>query len=308
MTQITLRQIRYFAVLAKALQFRRAAEQLGISQPSLSLQIDAFETALGTQLVERRRNGLILTMAGRAAALRADQILGQVDALEQVARPTEGALSGTLRLGTSPTLGPYLLPRALRHLHQLHPELKLVIRDAAPKELTEDLMAGRHDLILTELPVARAETHVVDLFREPLLLAVSHSHPLAQAEMVRHADLVAESMISLSADFLLHRQILDLCETVGATLRDEFEGTSLDALRQMVSLEMGVTLLPALYVDSEVNRTGSDVAALVLRPPLYRQIGLVWRSTSGQPRAFQTLAGIIREVARSEFGALVSLS
>lgn len=132
MPEITLRQLRYFAVLSSVLQYRGAARQLGISQPSLSLQIAALEKALDTRLVERRRSGLILTPAGRDTAAQAKRILQDIERLSQTAGTSGNALEGTLRLGSSPTIGPYLLPRVLRRLHQSFPDLKLVIRDAPP--------------------------------------------------------------------------------------------------------------------------------------------------------------------------------
>ncbi|GAB5438343.1 hydrogen peroxide-inducible genes activator [Falsiruegeria mediterranea] len=308
MSNITLRQIRYFAVLSSTLQYRRAAQQLGISQPSLSLQIAALEEALGARLIERKRSGLILTPTGREAAAQAERVLREVDGLVHVAGPSRSEMSGTLRLGSSPTIGPYLLPRVLRQLHQSYPDLKLVIRDSTPKELVEDLIAGRHDMILTQLPVPGDNLRLRTLFREPLSLAVAREHPLAERKQAVRADLSGESLLSLSPAFALHTQVTGLGVDTGATLRNDFEGTSLDALRQMVSLGMGVTLLPALYVRSEVNLRDPDVSVLDLRPPLYRQIGLAWRAASGEPPAFARFADLIRDVVRTEFAAEVTLT
>lgn len=308
MSEITLRQIRYFAVLGTTLQYRRAAQQLGISQPSLSLQIAALEAAVGARLVERRRSGLILTPAGRAAMAQAEKILRDVEMLRHVAGPGQSELSGTLRLGSSPTIGPYLLPRVLRQLHLSHPALKLVIRDGPPRDLTEDLLAGRHDMVLTQLPVPGEDFRIRRLYREPLRLAVGGSHPLAGHDRVLHADLAGESMLSLSPAYAMHQQVAGLCQGSGAILRDEFEGTSLDALRQMVSLGMGVTLLPALYVLSEVRQADADVAVLPLQPQLFRHVGLVWRAASGQPPAFAKIATVIRDVVARDFAAVVTLA
>ncbi|MCL6283897.1 LysR substrate-binding domain-containing protein [Ruegeria sp. 2012CJ41-6] len=298
---ITLRQIRYFAALATAGQYRRAARQLGISQPSLSLQISALEETLGVRLLERRRSGLILTPEGRDIAGLAARVLHEVAQIEDYASPLQASLSGTLRLGSTPTIGPYLLPRVLRRLHAAYPELKLVIRDGALRDLTEDLVAGRHDIILTQLPVHSDEVQMQPLFREPLLLGVAHSHPLAGGDTAKRADLGGQKVLSLSPAYALHRQIADLCEATGATLLEEFEGTSLDALRQMVSLDMGVTLLPSLYVDSEVRQRDGDVSVLHLQPGLHRTVGLAWRRNSGNPRAFHLFRDVIRQVVAEDY-------
>ncbi|WP_293576800.1 hydrogen peroxide-inducible genes activator [Phaeobacter sp.] len=307
MADITLRQLRYFAVLSRALQYRTAARQLGISQPSLSLQIAALETHLGAPLVERRRSGLILTAVGRETAQRAEEILRSVDALGQLAGSAQEQLVGTLRLGSSPTIGPYLLPRVLRGLPAAFPDVKLIIRDGPPRMLTEDLMAGQHDLILTQLPVPRDDIRHEFLFREPLLLAVSQRHPLAGQAKISRTALEGESMLGLNASYSLGRQTSDLAAASGAMLRQDLEGTSLDALRQMVSLDMGVTVLPALYVESEVRGGGGDVDVLALRPEPYRHVGLAWRSSSGNPASYQRLASYIREVLAREFAGTIRL-
>ncbi|GGH25947.1 transcriptional regulator, LysR family [Cribrihabitans marinus] len=302
--EITLRQIRYFDTLARAGQYRRAARQLGISQPSLSLQISALEETLGQRLVERHRNGLILTPEGRDAAAQAERVLREVEALAQQASPLRGGLRGTLRLGSTPTIGPYLLPRVLQRLHAAHPELRLVVRDGAPRELIEDLAAGAHDMVLTHLPVRGDSFRVQPLFREPLHLAVAPGHPLAGSKRIDRADLRGLPMLSLGPAYTLHRQVADLCDETGAVLRSDFEGTSLDALRQMVSMNMGVTLLPGLYVRSEVEARGGDVSVMPLRG-MHRSIGLAWRAASGTPRAFADFAALIGAVVREEFAGVV---
>ena len=301
MVDVTLRQMKYFAALSRTLQFRKAARQLEISQPSLSAQVSAFEAALGTRLIERKKSGLILTPNGREVAQQIEKILNDVAQLKQVATPPRDSIEGTLRLGASPTIGPYLLPWVLRQLHALYPNLKLVIRDGAPKELSEELAAGKHDLILTQLPVPEEGIVCEDLYREPLKLVVAGNHRLAQAGRVKRGDLRGEAMLTLSPTYTLHRQLADFCHRSGAVIRDDSEGTSLDALRQMVSLGMGVTLLPALYVHSEVSKALADVAVVDLAPEPQRQIGLVWRASSGSPPAYRKLAGLIRDVAQSEF-------
>ncbi|NVO29150.1 LysR family transcriptional regulator [Donghicola sp. C2-DW-16] len=307
MAEITLRQLRYFGTLARVLQYRRAAQQLGISQPSLSLQIASLEEAVGAQLLERKRNGLILTPAGRDVAERAFHILAEVDGLMHRPVSAQSGLSGTLRLGSSPTIAPYLMPRVLKRLHETYPEFRLIIRDGPSKGLIEELLAGKHDLILTQTPVSSDDVRFYPLFREPLLLAVEHDNPLAGHKSATLQDLSALTFITLEPAYTLHRQIKDLSELSGAKLREDFEGTSLDALRQMVSLGMGVTLVPALYSRSEVERADSDVCTIPLSPPRMRQIGLAWRKSSGEPPAFIEMATQIRDVARAEFADCLKL-
>lgn len=304
--QITLRQLRYFVALAETGHYRKAAERSGISQPSLSQQIVNLEAALGLDLVERGRRGAVLTPGGRDVLALARKILEDVDVMHGLAQSARQGIGGTIRLGSTPTLGPYFLPYLTRRLSQTYPTLKVVIRDAAPYVLEEELISGTHDVILTQLPVQSGDLQVERLFREPLKLAVGSEHVLAGRNKISDADLAGEEILTLSRAFVLHSQITSLCEELGAHVRQDYEGTSLDALRQMTALNMGPSFLPALYVNSEVTSERGDVTILPFRNNLFtRSIGLAWRKRAAHRQALARVAAVAREVALERFKGLV---
>lgn len=302
----SLRQLRYFLQLAETGQYGRAAARAGISQPSLSLQIAELEKRLGLRLVERRRRGVVLTPEGREIRARASRIVEDVEALVETAQMLETGRSAQLRLGSTPTIGPYLLPGLVRRLHAADPAAKLLLRDGAPRDLTDDLLAGVHDVILTQLPVPSREVTVMRLFREPLMVAMAHDHPLAQAAELGDADLAGQEVLSLSSAFALHDQIATLCRDIGAHLSADYEGTSLDALRQMVAMNMGISFLPALYVRSEIAAPRGDVAVRPFRKGRFtRSVGLAWRQSSGRAASLERLASVLREVIRADHADIV---
>jgi LysR family hydrogen peroxide-inducible transcriptional activator len=304
----TLRQLRYFVALAEARHYRRAAERCGVSQPSLSQQVAALEAVLGVVLVERGQRGAVLTPQGRAVLAQARRVLTEAEALQALAAEAREGVSGTIRLGSTPTLGPYLLPHVMRRLHAAHPALKVVVQEAAPAQLEEALLGGALDLILTQLPVTAGDLEAMRLFREPLKLAMASDHPLAARAVIEDADLRGQDVLSLSPAYRLHGQVAGLCEELGAQLRRDYEGTSLDALRQMTALNMGLCFLPALYVRSETSPEAGDV---VIRPfragRLMRAVGLVWRRRSAHGRVIRQMAEIIGAVVQDSFAAHVVL-
>lgn len=306
--EITLRQLRYFAALAETRHYRRAAERMGVSQPSLSQQIVNLEAAMGLELVERGRRGAVLSPAGREVLIHARQVLDEVSALQALPEALRHGAGGTIRLGSTPTLGPYILPYVVRRLRRDFPGLKIIIRDAAPQVLRDELLAGRHDLILTQLPVNSGDVEVRRLFREPLKLVVAQDHPLSGRAAASDADLSGQDILTLSNAYVLHDQIRELCTELGATLRQDYEGTSLDALRQMTALNMGVCFLPALYVLSEIPERYEDVDVLSFRRDRFtRSIGLVWRRRSAHGAVVTRVADVIRSVARDRFSGYVTV-
>lgn len=304
-TALTLKQFRYLVALADTGHFRRAAERCGISQPSLSVQLQNLETALGMRLVERDRSGVNFTPAGREVANRARRILLEVQGIMDFSSAAQHGMAGTIRLGVKPTLGPYLLPSVVSALHRQHPDLKLYIREGAPHELANELDRGVHDVILAQLPVSGTNFVTERLFREPIYLALAADHPLARQDDITTGDLRDLPILSMSPTYHLHDQVHALCEEFGATLVRDYEGTSLDALRQMVAMEMGATFVPALYVESEFDRGDTVVARPLKGRTISRSIGLVWRKGAGRTNAYAEMAGFIRETVRQTFDKLI---
>lgn len=297
-TPVTLRQLRYLVALEETRHFRQAAEASGISQPSLSVQIKALEDALSIQLVERGSGQVQMTGPGREVCRRAREILSATQGLMDLSVTMKDGLGGTLRLGTSATIGPYLMPFVIGELHEKHPDLRLYIRESTPRDLLRGLTEGDHDLVLTQLPAGGGGFSVARLFREPLQVVMPNDHRLTEQAAVNAEDLASETVLALSPSYSLYDHVASLSLDVGATLARDYEGTSLDALRQMVAMGMGVTLLPSLYIASEITGRANDV---VVRPLKGRQVdrsvGLVWRSTAGATEAYDRLAQSIRQTA-----------
>ncbi len=301
----SLRQLEYFVALVDAGSFKVAAEHCGISQPSLSVQLATLEKRLGHRLVERGRARVIPTLAGREVHQRARDILEAAQAMVNRFDLPRNGLSGTIRFGASGTLGPYLLPHVIAQLHARHPELQLYIRESPPEVLAAGLASGDYDMILVQLPI-RGDAMPIRLFREPLQVVVARDHPFAGRDRIRREELRGQTVMALGPAFGLRQQVIDLCETLGARLRADYEGNSLDSIRLMVGMGMGIAFLPALYIRSEIGLDDRDVAIVPLEGPrILRSIGLVVRKHSADDAA-HLIAGIIQDVAREVFaGTLV---
>jgi LysR family hydrogen peroxide-inducible transcriptional activator len=206
-----------------------------------------------------------------------------------------------MRLGLPSTIGPYLLPRMVPQLHCTYPNLRLYVRENLPLALPSALQDGRLDVIITPLPVREAELTVVPVFREPMYLAVAVDHPLAKHEEITRADLTGQSILTLEAGQHLHEQAKAMCEEFGARLRSDFEGTSLDTLRQMVAMGAGLTFLPGLYVRTMLEQDSSVKALRIRGRAIARTIGVVWRRNSALGEQYGKLARYVAETVEREF-------
>lgn len=294
----TLRQFTYLVALADCRNFRRAADAAHISQPTLSQQLRALEAHLGVTLVERNANPVQLTPIGRDVVARARKILMEVKDVEDIARRAKAGMVGTIRFGVTPTLGPYLMPGIVASLHRRFPDMRLYIREGIPDEQARELGRGELDMLLSPLPVLGSDLHIEPLFREPLHIVSPPEHPVAQATLISRQDLAGISFLSMDKRHHAHRQAREICEDLGADLLEDYEGTSLDSLRQMCGSGLGFAILPELYLRSEVG--GEDmVTRLALADwSATRSFAAVWRQGAANADSYQTIAETIATEAR----------
>jgi LysR family transcriptional regulator, hydrogen peroxide-inducible genes activator len=292
----TLRQIEAFLAVGELTNFRRAAEQLRISQPTLTHQIASLEAAVGVRLFERSRSGTVPTAAGRDLIPNARRVVEELRALIERAESFSRGPSGTYRLGVTPTLGPYLLPHILPTLHRRYSALRLSVREGAPRMLEAGLGRGEHDVILTTTPVEEPRLTIFPLFHELLKLVLPADHPLAGRERIECRDLRGESILTIEEHHHFHHQIVTLCERLGAHVRRDYLGTTLDTLRHMVVMGMGLAFLPTYYVRSEIHRPSELRVTQVADEVIERTHVLAWRASSPSAQLFREIAEEIRGV------------
>jgi len=304
----SLRQLEYLVTLSEELNFRKAAARVHVSQPTLSGQILELERRLGVVLFERSRHAVHLTPIGKASASRARQVLKDVEDLCDLTRQASESLGGVIRLGVPPTLGPYLLPYVVPSLHNDYPDLKLYIREEPPKALEHSLLEGTYDLLLTAMPVMGDEFTAHTLFHEPLLVGLPAEDSLSKQQKIRMSDLTGKPVLALENSHRLYDQVQNLTNSFGGHLQAEYEGTSLDTLRQMVGMGMGISFFPALYVRSEMVNDSHVVARPMKDLSPARTIGLVWRKGSLRSNDFEVVAEVIRKIAANRLDKSLTLT
>jgi LysR family transcriptional regulator, hydrogen peroxide-inducible genes activator len=290
----TLRQLQYVVAVADTLSFRRAAERCHVSQPSLSAQLAQVEEALGVRLFERNRRRVLATAAGKDIVERARLVLREADDLEQSARRLGDPLAGTLRIGVIPTISPYLLPSLTPHLKKEFPALTLVWVEDKTSTLIARLDAGTLDAALLALEADIGEVEHAVIADDPFVLVLSPEDPLAKSKRpATTAELRGAGVLLLDEGHCFRTQALELCGSARAT-ELEFRATSLSTLVQMVAGGSGITLLPALAVETETQRAELKVRPFA-QPAPHRTIALVWRKRSPLGPSLRTVAREIRE-------------
>jgi LysR family hydrogen peroxide-inducible transcriptional activator len=194
-----IRQLRYFCAVVRTGSFTRAADELGVTQPSLSQQIRALEKQIGNPLFERLGRSIRLTASGEALRQPALDILQRVADVHSALASLQQGVHGTLRVGVIPTVMPYLIAPRIGEFAGQFPEIQLRISEDKTAQLIEQLQSGDLDLAVSGLPVRNPDMICSELSRDPLVLAVSESHRFAREDLIDLRDLHNERLLLLEA-------------------------------------------------------------------------------------------------------------
>lgn len=295
----TMKQLQYLVALADTQHFGRAAERCYITQSTLSAGIRDLESALGAAVAERTNRQVLITRAGKRIAERAKAILQDAEQIMEVAQADLKPMTGEMRLGVIPTIGPFFLPRVLPALRERYPELTIYLREEQTVPLLARLEEGELDIALIALPYDTGDLVIEAVMEDEFLFACSGDHMLAGNDEVPIEALRSAQLMLLEEGHCLRGHALDVCGQGNSKIRSQFEASSLHTLVQMVAAGIGVTLIPRLAVDAHITR-GTDVTLSRISAPAFRRIGLAWRRTSLRFEDFRLLANTLRELQRRE--------
>lgn len=296
----TLRQLQFFDSLTRNGSFSRAAEECAVSQSTLSAGIKELETILDAALVDRTSRQFVLTAVGEIVARQASELLGQARDLVRLAS-MQPPLTGDLRLGLIPTIGPFLLPRVVEPISKAFPSLRLFLREALTEDLVASLRAGQIDMAILAMPIESEGLDTLIFAEDPFYFACRPDHPLADKSALDVDALAGEQLLLLEDGHCLRDHALSACRLQSRDVARAFGGTSLLTLAQMVRSGVGTTLLPALAID-EGLADATDLRVLPLQDGQHtpsRDLGIAWRRGAGREEEARALADVLAPYARS---------
>ena len=281
---MTLTELKYIVAVARERHFGRAAEACFVSQPTLSVAIRKLEEELGVQLFERGGSEIGITPVGARIVEQAQHVLGQTNAIREIAAQGKDPLAGPLRVGVIYTIGPYLLPRLVPRMIADAPQMPLLLQENFTVKLLELLRQGDIDLAILADPFPDQGLATLGVYDEPFVVAVPARHRWARRRAIRSLELKEQTMLLLGTGHCFRDQVLEVCPELSrhsqssAGIQKTFEGSSLETIRHMVASGVGVTVLPrtacAQPREDELLRYIPFVA-----PPPHRRVSLVWRKS-----------------------------
>jgi DNA-binding transcriptional LysR family regulator len=251
---LDLRHLRAFVAVAEELHFGRAAARLGLAQPPVSMMIARIEKQLGVRLFDRTSRRVYLTPAGERLLAEAQRLIDVADqTMLRIGEIRDGE-AGRLRIGAAPSVLAAVVPRVLRPLREVAPNVEIHVDATQLERQTRMVRDGALDLAFLVLPdtesaPAHPELDFVPLLRERLMVAVSEAHRLGARRRVQLAELQDEQLILWDRDWLpsLYDEVLRSCRESGFSPRLLHHGLLLMARQALITSGLGYAIEPPSF-------------------------------------------------------------
>ncbi len=293
-----LAAVRAFVALARHGRFTRAAQALGVSQPSLSRQVQRLEKDLGARLVVRAPEGVVLTEAGGRFLAHAEKALASLDAACNELAELGGVPRGAVSLGTLATVGAYVLPAVLAAFHKRHPGVRLTVREGFRDELEALVLRGELDFAIIQLPPRHEELTAVRLWQEDYVLAVPPGHRLARGRRAVALADVADEPFVLIPGGTASQALEAACAERGVRPHVALVTDNVESVRRMVEAGLGLALVPRIMAR-ERTRWRAGLVPLAAGG-VHRQVALIHRGTGYLSAAARAVRDAIVAHARRE--------
>jgi len=293
-----LRHLRYFVALAERLNFTAAAEQVHVTQPTLSHQIKQLENELGVDLFNRSERRVSLTAAGVLFLPKVLEALKALDSGTALLKASTTELSGHIRVATSQTFNIVIVPRTVLLYMQHHQHVRITVEELTLEDMTRALRSGDIDLAIAYQPVDSQDLLFEPLCDEELVLISRPDHPLARRKRVRMIELHGRDMVMLPSRFKTRQILQEAFNSAGTEPNVIVESGTIPSLLNLVRETGAPTILSRYAVAPD-----STLKTIPLESPRpMRTTGLIWSRNRSQTPILAAFGALLRSVTANYVG------
>lgn len=284
----TIQQLRYLVNLSDCGSFHAAAAACYVSQSTLSTGIKNLETQLGVLLVDRSNRVLVFTEVGEQVVQIARDVLEKASDIVLASMAGHDLLTGNLKVGSVPTILPFVVVELMSRVKESYPELTLSLTEGTTSNLVEKLQQGRLDVLILALPykeVERENLNTMPLFKDRFHFAYHHSMAAVMKGNGGDAKKLPPNDLLLMAEgHCLRGHALNACSMRKSSRVNTYEISSLQTLKGLVNSGVGYSYFPEVAVEAGWLE-GTDIITEPLEAS--RTISLVWRKSSSRDEEFK---------------------
>ncbi|MDR1875984.1 MAG: LysR family transcriptional regulator [Flavobacteriaceae bacterium] len=297
---MTLIQLQYVLTVAEYKNFTIAAEKAFVSQPTLSMQIQKLEKALGVELFDRTTNPIKITPIGKKIVNQAKIILLEADKLSKIVEEDKKSMNGTVVMGIIPTITPTLVPLFYKIFRNKYPEAELIIKELKTDDILRGIREGHLDFGIASTPLDSVQIIERPMYREPLVAYISPQNGTLYKETVLDVDkLDFNHLLMLEEGHCFRDIVLDLCKHRDAINSNiKLEGGSFATLISLVNEGFGFTILPLLESDNLSDVEKKNIRYFLSSP--FREISLIYSTNQIRTTFADKFIELIKSIVRGK--------
>ncbi|MFC3033544.1 hydrogen peroxide-inducible genes activator [Pseudoalteromonas fenneropenaei] len=297
----SIKQLQYLLAVHQHQHFGKAATACFIGQSTLSSAIQNLEEILGCQLIERENRSLMFTDVGEEVVVRARKIIDDTMSIKELTRSYKHPLSGKLTLGVIPTIASFIAAPLYQYCKEVFPDLKFILVEDTSDNLLDKLEHGHVDMAMLALPYHTERFHTQILAHDRFSLVHHKDYDAAKA-VVDFNELPEHSVFLLEREHCMTGHALSACHLNRSECINPFEAANLHTLLSMVEYQNGVTFLPQMAINAGIL-AGKNMVVRPSQGDAYRDIGLIWRKTTGRIRDFRLFSDKVCDFVQARCAA-----
>ncbi len=292
---MTIQQLSYIIAVDTYKNFKKAADKCFVTQPTLSMQIQALEEEFGVKIFDRTKKPVITTDIGKQIIEQARVILYESEKLKEIVSTGKNILEGEIRLGIIPTLAPYLLPLFLQRFVRKYPKVRVIVNEFTTDTIIDKLKKNLIDAAILATPLNDSSLREYPLFYEEFLVYTSKSETAYKKQYLLAEDINLDHLWLLEEGHCLRSQMLNLCElrkqsSVPKSI--EYQAGSIETLMKMVEMNEGITILPELAL-TDLSKKQLEKIRRFRAPAPVREISMVTHRSYAKQRLLDLLSAEI---------------
>ena len=280
--------------MAALRSFSRAAEELGLTQPSVTARIQGLERDMQETLFERNGRGVGLTEIGASFLPHVQRVLKALQDGRDAVQSLRQLELGTLRLGAAPTISTYVLPALVKEFRSRYPGLDVTVRTEYSDQIVQMVLADEVHVGL-ERTISHPEVVTVPLYQEEVVLVTSPEHPFAKRGAATPEEVSRQPLIMFNRGSSYYTLVHDALRKAGALVTPMMELDNMEATKKMVEEGLGVAMLPRVAIEREVQRGELRQIRVDGMESPQREIALIYRRRRPLSRAAQAFIHLLEE-------------
>ncbi|MGX5175088.1 hydrogen peroxide-inducible genes activator [Aliikangiella sp. IMCC44653] len=294
---MTLNELRYVVAVAQTQHFSKAAEICHVSQPSLSIAVRKLEEELGITIFQRGKRQVEVTPEGESIVQQAQKVIEEAEKLNYLKSAQKSPLEGTLKIGAIFTIGPYLYPSLIPFMRENYPNMPLHIDEDYTENLRKKLLTAEIDIAVLALPFSDPAIETLDIYDEDFMPLFYEGHPFSEMSEIDVNDIPSSNLLMLGKGNCFRDQVIAACPTCNSPSSSSDNwvvGSSLETIRHMVAMRLGITIMPVTALAKQMDYPGLDSRPFA-EPAPKRRVVLAWRSSFPRKEAVKVIAESLQQ-------------